>query len=224
MAIRFSSSQHQHFDSSFFFPEEDYHQLELISSFPNQEFADPIFEFDGLCFPPNFTDSVFQSIPQDFADSVFQSVPQDFPDSVFQFDESIPIPSPLPPFHPPTSGFNLGDDSVKKQSSELSAQSIAARKRRRKISEKTQELGKLIPGGNKMNTADMFQAAGKYVKFLQAQLAVLQLADEIPIGTEKVVTSAAVQRKLYEEEKCLVPTELLHSLAIDELLTEEKEQ
>ncbi|KAJ0103334.1 hypothetical protein Patl1_04396 [Pistacia atlantica] len=34
----------------------------------------------------------------------------------------------------------------------LSTQSIAARQRRRKITEKTQELGKLIPGGHRMNT------------------------------------------------------------------------
>lgn len=57
----------------------------------------------------------------------------------------------------------------------LSAQSIAARQRRRKITEKTQELGKLIPGGHRMNTADMFQAAYKYIKFLQAQVGILQI-------------------------------------------------
>nr|GEY08343.1 (R)-mandelonitrile lyase-like [Tanacetum cinerariifolium] len=43
----------------------------------------------------------------------------------------------------------------------LSAQSLATRARRRKISEKTQEFEKLIPGGQKMNTAEMFQAAFK---------------------------------------------------------------
>lgn len=63
----------------------------------------------------------------------------------------------------------------------VSVQSIAARERRRKITEKTQELGKLIPGGSKMNTAEMFQAAYKYVKFLQAQLAVLQLIPSIRV-------------------------------------------
>ena len=57
----------------------------------------------------------------------------------------------------------------------VSPQSIAARERRRKITERTSELGKLIPGGNKMSTAEMFQAAYKYVKFLQAQVSLLQL-------------------------------------------------
>lgn len=37
----------------------------------------------------------------------------------------------------------------------LSAQSVAARERR-KITEKTRELGKIVPGGEKMNTAEMF--------------------------------------------------------------------
>ncbi|KAI8551560.1 hypothetical protein RHMOL_Rhmol06G0195800 [Rhododendron molle] len=43
----------------------------------------------------------------------------------------------------------------------LSAQSVAARNRRRKITEKTRELGKIVPGGEKMNTATMFQTASK---------------------------------------------------------------
>ncbi|CAL9202626.1 unnamed protein product [Musa hybrid cultivar] len=63
----------------------------------------------------------------------------------------------------------------------LSAQSVAARARRKRISEKTQELGRLIPGGNKMNTAEMFQAAYKYVKFLQAQVGILELMASIKV-------------------------------------------
>lgn len=81
---------------------------------------------------------------------------------------------PMPPV------FNEGstDNEVKKAANaggNLSQQSIAARIRRRKITEKTQELGKLIPGGPKMNTAEMFQAASKYIKFMQAQIGLLQL-------------------------------------------------
>ncbi|XP_020238019.1 transcription factor bHLH53-like [Cajanus cajan] len=46
----------------------------------------------------------------------------------------------------------------------ISSQSIAARERRKKIGEKTRELGKLVPGGPKMNTAEMLHTAAKYVK------------------------------------------------------------
>nr|GME04271.1 transcription factor bHLH52-like [Ipomoea batatas] len=66
------------------------------------------------------------------------------------------------------------NDSGKCGVKTLSAQSIAARERRRRIAEKTQELGKLIPGGQKMNTAEMFQAGYNYIKFMQTQLSVLQ--------------------------------------------------
>lgn len=57
------------------------------------------------------------------------------------------------------------------------AQSVAARVRRKKISDKTQELAKLIPGGTHMNTAEMLLAAFKYVKFLQAQIGILAMMD-----------------------------------------------
>ncbi|KAE8690473.1 hypothetical protein F3Y22_tig00110895pilonHSYRG00539 [Hibiscus syriacus] len=42
---------------------------------------------------------------------------------------------------------------------------------------KREELGKLVPGGSKMNTAEMLQSAFKYVKYLQTQLGILQLMD-----------------------------------------------
>ncbi|XP_065878930.1 uncharacterized protein [Euphorbia lathyris] len=127
---------------------------------------------------------------------------------------------------------------MKKQSGggrSLSAQSIAARERRRKITEKTQELGKLIPGGNKMSTAEMLGSAFNYVKFMQAQVQLLQLMQQIRSNKdesqsnelENLVTSPKIQEKLYSEEKCLVPREFVRSIAnhteipflIDELRT-----
>ncbi|MCL7040039.1 hypothetical protein MKW94_007848, partial [Papaver nudicaule] len=66
-----------------------------------------------------------------------------------------------------------GTNSKKSKNGYLSTQSVAARERRRKISEKTQQLGRLIPGASKMNTAEMFHAAYKYIKFLQAQIGIL---------------------------------------------------
>lgn len=63
----------------------------------------------------------------------------------------------------------------------ISAQSVAARERRRKITEKTQELGKLVPGGCRMNTAEMLHAAGKYVQYMQAQVQILQLMNTLQV-------------------------------------------
>nr|XP_043636076.1 transcription factor bHLH52-like [Erigeron canadensis] len=96
----------------------------------------------------------------------------------------------------------------------ISAQSMAARVRRRKISEKTSELGKLVPGGHKMTTAEMFQAAYKYIKFLQAQVGVLQLMSSSP-ELQAFITSPAVQEKLYTEEKCIVSQTLARTIADD---------
>ncbi|XVF72326.1 hypothetical protein PTKIN_Ptkin12aG0112100 [Pterospermum kingtungense] len=72
------------------------------------------------------------------------------------------------------------ESSCKKMSTErcVPVQSIAVRERRMKITEKTQQLGKLVPGGNKMNTAEMLQAAFKYIKYLQAQVGILQVMQD----------------------------------------------
>ncbi|KAD4585399.1 hypothetical protein E3N88_23000 [Mikania micrantha] len=122
-------------------------------------------------------------------------------------------------------GFNFveGERSVQMKENadgggRLSAQSMAARVRRRKISEKTSELGKLVPGGHRMTTAEMFQAAFKYIKFLQAQVGVLQLMPSSPgLGSElqALLTSPSVQEKLYAAGKCIVSQTLGESLADD---------
>nr|GEW27812.1 Myc-type, basic helix-loop-helix (bHLH) domain-containing protein [Tanacetum cinerariifolium] len=98
----------------------------------------------------------------------------------------------------------------------LSAQSMAARVRRRKISEKTMELGKMVPGGHRMTTAEMFQAAFKYIKFLQAQVAVLHHMGSSPVLGEELqalITNPTVQEKLYTAGKCVVTEQLGKMLA-----------
>lgn len=75
---------------------------------------------------------------------------------------------------------NNNDDESQRMT--ISAQSMAARERRRKITEKTQELGKLVPGGPKMNTAEMLHAAAKYVKYLRAQVGMLQLMKTLEVS------------------------------------------
>ncbi|KAF9621288.1 hypothetical protein IFM89_018505 [Coptis chinensis] len=118
-------------------------------------------------------------------------------------------------------------ENVKKSSNGdagLSAQSVAARQRRRKISQKTQELGKLIPGGNRLNTAEMFEAAFKYVKYLQAQVGILEVMGSIQEkngtdqhigGLETLIASPTIQEKLSSEEKCMVPKKFVEILAKD---------
>ncbi|EYU43210.1 hypothetical protein ABFS82_08G124000 [Erythranthe guttata] len=106
----------------------------------------------------------------------------------------------------------------------LSAQSASARQRRRKITEKTHELGKLVPGGQKMNTAEMLQSAYKYIKFLQAEVGILDSmgsynhqgnGDQSEL-LHGLITSPLIQEKLYSAEKCLVPEKFVQALANDD--------
>ncbi|CAI9760045.1 unnamed protein product [Fraxinus pennsylvanica] len=163
----------------------------------------------------------------------YQDYYSEYPNGLFC---GYPNPSMLQDFSspevmvPPFSDFSTAPPVYRSGSSEsvgkkpnggsLSAQSIAARQRRRKITEKTQELGKLIPGGQKMNTAEMFQAAYKYINYLQAQVGILEFMgskQETFSGEElhNLLESPLIQEKLYSTDKCLVPQKFVQALAND---------
>ncbi|KAG6395843.1 hypothetical protein SASPL_141972 [Salvia splendens] len=140
-------------------------------------------------------------------------------------DYSIPefVLPPPPAF--PAAGFTMGScESVRMKEESLSAQSAAARQRRRRITAKTQELGKLVPGGQKMNTAEMLQSAYKYIKFLHAQVGLLEFLkvndEEASLEGEEdlfrnLLESSLIQEKLYSTEHCLIPRKLLEKHPID---------
>ncbi|CAN1328103.1 Transcription factor bHLH52 [Linum perenne] len=171
------------------YPDQNFEYDQLASEFDPDTLLLPPFDYEAqlqLDFAASDESPAFQfDCPKRQKTSPYDQIPDSYNcyQTLIPWELDFSIPAPLVPKF----------DEVKKK------QSNAARQRRRRIADKTQELGKLIPGGSKMNTAEMFQAAADYVKFLQCQISVVLGLDTI-------------QRKLYSERSCLVPEELLMSL------------
>nr|CAB3487080.1 unnamed protein product [Digitaria exilis] len=148
-----------------------------------------------------------------------------------------PLPSPPPPRQLPEPK-KQPQQAAAGNASQQSVQSAGARQRRKRISEKTAELSRLIPGGHKLNTAEMLEAAARHVKLLQAQVGMLALmhnsVDFVGCSTEKeempftaaqeeeqmqvLLACGGVQERLAAEGRCLVPTKLVDAMAKDSAL------
>ncbi|KAK4338135.1 hypothetical protein RND71_042622 [Anisodus tanguticus] len=212
--------------NSFFVPK--YSDTKRQKVFQDNYFPDIIMSSHNSSFMPEYFDPEREKVFQDNfllpdiitpSNGLFNGFVPNPP--IFQDFASFSIPEiPMPVF---SSGCcNNAEVAVKKGVNEkkMSAQSIAARQRRKKITEKTQELGKLIPGGHRMNTAEMLQATFKYIKFLQAQAGLLEFMgsyqeNEKSFQTSdlhRLVGSSLIQEKLYSSEKCLVPKLFLEAL------------